>query len=368
MRLFAFLAALLVGHAAAAQTPADTLDFSDVTPEIVGGLAALQQTIVYPSADRDAGRQGTVILRFVVTAAGAPAAVRVVRGVSPGLDSAAVAGVRAARFVPGRENGVPVNVRMAIPIRFSIRDEPGGPSAPPRRVDVGALRASLGSPRISTGIPPADSVQITQSPIWGEMARFTWFAPGPGLERIDAYSSTDTLRFVALTFAPGAATETDGLRRRLADSHARTQDDGYVLAYDLATSGLDGAADLRIDVDHRRVTYRQPLCRDGGRPEACAPPFPTLVGGLKALQESVTYPTGARQAGISGQVDVEVSVRADGSVSAIRATNVGARDAGARSLAEAALAAVARARFAPAVRAGVPVASTLVIPVRFVIL
>lgn len=53
MRL-SILLALLAGHAAAAQTPADTLDFSDVTPEIVGGLAGLQQNIVYPAADRDA--------------------------------------------------------------------------------------------------------------------------------------------------------------------------------------------------------------------------------------------------------------------------------------------------------------------------
>ena len=70
MHPFALLAVLLAAGTVAAQTPADTLDFSDVTPEIVGGLAGLQQSIVYPAADRDAEREGMVVVRFVVTTAG----------------------------------------------------------------------------------------------------------------------------------------------------------------------------------------------------------------------------------------------------------------------------------------------------------
>ena len=47
--------------------------------------------------------------------------VQVARGVSPGLDAAAIAGVSRARFTPGRQNGAAVAVRMSVPVRFTIR-------------------------------------------------------------------------------------------------------------------------------------------------------------------------------------------------------------------------------------------------------
>ena len=101
--------------------PTDVLDFSEVPPEMVGGLAALQQSVQYPDFEKRAGLEGTVVVRFIVTPEGRAEDVTVTRGVSPGLDAAAIAAVQRMRYTPGRHNGQPVRVRMTAPVRFTIR-------------------------------------------------------------------------------------------------------------------------------------------------------------------------------------------------------------------------------------------------------
>ncbi|HEX8298812.1 MAG TPA: energy transducer TonB [Rubricoccaceae bacterium] len=360
MRFVLLLAALLATRTSAAQTDASasTLEFSEVTPELIGGLAAFQRTIVYPAADREAGNEGLVVVRFIVRDDGIPVAVEVARSASPGLDSAAVTAVRAARFVPGRQDGQTVNVRMALPVRFRISD------SPPREAgfQLGVLMSRLGEPWTGDGLPAPDSVWTSDRQ---NMRSHVWNATSAELAEVGAYVTTDTLRLVSLRLAPGESAMLRDVRERLDESRVRVQDDGYVLAYDLATNGLSGAADVRLDAEQRVITYRQPLCRSEARAEACAPPFPTLIGGLRGLQESLHYPVVARRAGTSGLIDVTVDVQADGTVSSVRAVNRTARGIGEQALAEAAIAAVSRAMFTPAIRAGVPVASTITLPIRF---
>ncbi|MDX1418429.1 MAG: energy transducer TonB [Rubricoccaceae bacterium] len=87
-------------------------------PELIGGLAAIQP--VYPEMERLAGIEGRVFVEFVVNEDGTVSDVVVLRGVSAGLDDAAVAAVREARFTPGHQRGRPVRVKMSIPITFRI--------------------------------------------------------------------------------------------------------------------------------------------------------------------------------------------------------------------------------------------------------
>jgi protein TonB len=77
--------------------------------------------VQYPDFEKRAGLEGTVVVRFVVTPDGRAEDIAVARGVSPGLDAAAIAGVRRQRFTPGRQNGQPVRVRLAVPVRFVLR-------------------------------------------------------------------------------------------------------------------------------------------------------------------------------------------------------------------------------------------------------
>jgi len=87
-------------------------------PDFIGGIASIRQA--YPEMERMAGIEGRVFVEFVVNEDGTVSDAVVIRGVSAGLDAAAVAAVREARFTPGHQRGRPVKVRMSIPITFRI--------------------------------------------------------------------------------------------------------------------------------------------------------------------------------------------------------------------------------------------------------
>ena len=66
--------------------------------------------------------QGTVMLELVVTRAGTPSQIRVIRSLDPdGLDLQAVSAAARWRFEPGRLAGTPVDVLVIIVLDFSIR-------------------------------------------------------------------------------------------------------------------------------------------------------------------------------------------------------------------------------------------------------
>ncbi len=95
-------------------------------PELIGGMEALYDEIAYPALARKAGIEGTVFVQFVVNQNGNVADLTVVRGVYPALDAAALDAVRQVRFEPGRlDDGTPVQVKMALPIRFELSEDAG---------------------------------------------------------------------------------------------------------------------------------------------------------------------------------------------------------------------------------------------------
>lgn len=82
--------------------------------------------IEYPVALWDAGVEGETTLRVRVTDTGVVDSIEVA-GTSgyPGLDSAAVVGVRALRFMPGRLSDRPARMWATLPVLFTKRGPPG---------------------------------------------------------------------------------------------------------------------------------------------------------------------------------------------------------------------------------------------------
>jgi len=81
----------------------------------------------YPLVARRLGKEGVVLLEVLVASDGRAADVRILRssGFAP-LDDSAVTTVHAHwRFVPARRDGVPIESRVTVPIRFRLADEPG---------------------------------------------------------------------------------------------------------------------------------------------------------------------------------------------------------------------------------------------------
>lgn len=91
-------------------------------PEIIGGAQKVYEYLEYPPIARQAGMEGLVVIQVVVNQDGVPVDPVIARSAGEVLDLAAVNAVMKLRFVPGKQRGKPVRVRMAIPIRFRLRD------------------------------------------------------------------------------------------------------------------------------------------------------------------------------------------------------------------------------------------------------
>ncbi|MBA7488812.1 MAG: energy transducer TonB [Prevotella sp.] len=97
-------------------------------PQFPGGQAAMMKFIAdslrYPSVAFENGIEGRVIVKFVVDCKGKIVNPLVVRSVDPLLDREAIRLVKSMpKWIPGKQNGKPVNVVCFVPVRFKLYEE-----------------------------------------------------------------------------------------------------------------------------------------------------------------------------------------------------------------------------------------------------
>jgi len=90
-------------------------------PAPVGGLKAIQEKVNYTEIARRAGVEGTVYIQAKINKNGDVVDAIVVKGLGAGLDEEALNAVLATKFIPGKQRGKPVNVKMVIPIKFVLK-------------------------------------------------------------------------------------------------------------------------------------------------------------------------------------------------------------------------------------------------------
>lgn len=103
-------------------------------PEFPGGTKAmyefLARNIRYPRAASDANVGGRVFLSFVITETGDVEDVQVLKGIGFGCDEEAVRVLsKFPKWIPGKQRGIPVNVKYNLPISFKIEDGHGSEAA-----------------------------------------------------------------------------------------------------------------------------------------------------------------------------------------------------------------------------------------------
>jgi periplasmic protein TonB len=106
--------------------PPVVLPHAEVMPEFPGGYAALQKylssELKYPSLAFRNNVEGTVILSFVVNSVGEISEIQVLKSLGAGTDEEAKRVIKSMpRWNPGKNNGIPVNVRFVVPVRFAIQ-------------------------------------------------------------------------------------------------------------------------------------------------------------------------------------------------------------------------------------------------------
>ncbi|MGE5431769.1 MAG: energy transducer TonB [Syntrophomonadaceae bacterium] len=97
------------------------LAFAEVMPEPVGGLPAIYKKIVYPSIAKSAGLEGKIYVLIMIDEKGGVDDVKVVKGLGGGCEEAAISAIKSTKFTPGKNGGVPVKVKLSLPISFKLK-------------------------------------------------------------------------------------------------------------------------------------------------------------------------------------------------------------------------------------------------------
>ena len=100
----------------------ETFPFQKVEfkPELIGGMKSIQNKLYYPEIIKRAGIQGKVLIGFIVDKNGDVESVEVIKSVNEQLDEIALNAVKELKFIPGKQRGKPVKVKMTIPIEFRL--------------------------------------------------------------------------------------------------------------------------------------------------------------------------------------------------------------------------------------------------------
>ncbi len=89
-------------------------------PEPVGGVKTVQKNVTYPDLARRAGIQGRVFVKTFIDEKGNVVKTEIIKGIGGGCDEAAQTAVEKAKFVPGKQRGVPVKTQVVMPILFQL--------------------------------------------------------------------------------------------------------------------------------------------------------------------------------------------------------------------------------------------------------
>lgn len=92
-------------------------------PQPEGGYEVLRQNIEYPAIAREAGMEGTVVIRAFVDETGRVTQTAVVGDNAwSGFTQAAIAGIQRTRFIPARQFDESIGYWDSITVRFQIRE------------------------------------------------------------------------------------------------------------------------------------------------------------------------------------------------------------------------------------------------------
>ena len=102
----------------------ETFVFVEVQPQPVGGIQnfykELSEKIKYPHPAKRMNIEGKVLVEFVVNKKGEPCQFKIIKGIGAGCDEEAMRVIALSKWEPGKQRGIPVRVRMTMPIFFKL--------------------------------------------------------------------------------------------------------------------------------------------------------------------------------------------------------------------------------------------------------
>ena len=137
-----------------------TFDVVEQMPEFPGGMRAslefMARNLKYPIKAQEAGKQGRVVVQFIVQKDGSLSDLHVLRSVDPWLDAEAIRVIGSMpKWKPGMQDGQAVAVKYTMPVTFSLEGSKNKPQA--GKDDMVAYGTD------STSTAEASTLQIRQS-------------------------------------------------------------------------------------------------------------------------------------------------------------------------------------------------------------
>jgi TonB family protein len=140
--------------------PTDTnfqvVDQVDEIPQPVTGIEEwknfIARTVMYPSEDRKARIQGTIIATFDITTQGKVENLDLLRGIGGAADQEVLRVIEAGPdWIPGKINGQAVTTRLRLPILFKIQSD--DPEDQKLQREEGAIASAYGRHFVVVGYP-----------------------------------------------------------------------------------------------------------------------------------------------------------------------------------------------------------------------
>ena len=108
------------------EKPEPLFDVVEQMPKFPGGdeglMSFLKDNVKYPKEAEKAGKQGRVVVQFVVNKDGSVKNAKVVRSVDENLDAEALRVINAMpKWQPGKQRGQDVNVKYTLPVSFRLQ-------------------------------------------------------------------------------------------------------------------------------------------------------------------------------------------------------------------------------------------------------
>jgi len=117
---------LLISTPVFSQTDDEVYELVETMPQYPGGESAmyafLGKNVKYPAMAREGGIQGKVYVEFTIKKDGSVADVSIKKGIGGGCDEEVIRVVKLfPKWIPGTQNGKPVNVKMMLPFNFTLK-------------------------------------------------------------------------------------------------------------------------------------------------------------------------------------------------------------------------------------------------------
>ena len=155
----------------------------EVMPEFPGGQQALMQylakNIKYPVTAHENGKQGRVIVSFVVKKDGNISDIKVARSVDPYLDKEAVRVIAAMpQWKPGKQRGENVNVRFSVPVMFRLQGPAPSKGKEIKQADLEEVVVVAYGPKEDSNANATDAKSGTALKVAEVMPKFPGGIPG----------------------------------------------------------------------------------------------------------------------------------------------------------------------------------------------